>query len=129
MNCCETLSQVKLASHSPLVEVTYILTKLTTNVLTNRPYTSSARYFLWMVVGSVQMADRLQMVKYLNYLKLSTFLLKTVIFNNFVVYLYILLQKYGINQCLFKQRIQVLSSSSKKARLANSMFYLPTYRS
>ena len=34
----DPLSQVKLASHSPQVEETYILTKLTFSVLTNYPW-------------------------------------------------------------------------------------------
>ena len=52
--------------HSPLVQETYIFTKLTLNVPTNRPYTSSDQDFHWMVVGSVQMTGRLQMVNYLR---------------------------------------------------------------
>ena len=62
----QTLSQVKLASHSPLLEETYLLTKMTINVSTNHPYTLSDQDFHWMVVGSVQMTDRLQMVNYMR---------------------------------------------------------------
>ena len=44
------------------VQETYTLTKLTLNVPTNCPYTTSDSDFHLMVVGFVQITDRLQMV-------------------------------------------------------------------
>ena len=61
----QTLFQVKLASHSPQVEETYILRKLTLNSQKKCPHTSSDQDFHWMVVGSVQMTVRPQMLNYL----------------------------------------------------------------